>query len=164
MFTVPIISKEALNQFVGVSWVLSIDSSCMAQGKLMASSGGNRPGSLRNSISVDQKPFSRQAASDMGIWLCERMLHRSLPPSLERSFILMRKQNIAVGKTYVNERAQIAREVVEEVDRRKIKYNAFDLKDSKATPSVMQICRKSALALLADREANPDEIAKLHQF
>jgi hypothetical protein len=76
----------------------------------------------------------------------------------------MRKQNIAVGKTYVNERAQIAREVVEEVDRRKIKYNAFDLKDSKATPSVMQIFRKSALALLADREANPDEIAKLHPF
>ncbi len=76
----------------------------------------------------------------------------------------MRKQNITVGRSYVNERAQIAREVVEEVDQRKIKYNAFDLKNREAIPVVMQICRKSALALWADREANPEEIAKIHPF
>jgi len=76
----------------------------------------------------------------------------------------MRKQNIAVGGSYVNERAQIAREVIEEVDQRKIKYNAFDLKDGKVIPYVKQICRKSALALWADREANPEEIAKMHPF
>jgi hypothetical protein len=76
----------------------------------------------------------------------------------------MRKQNIAVGRSYVNERAQIAREVVEEVDQRKIKYNAFDLKDGKGISSVKQICRKSALALWADREATPEEIAKMHPF
>jgi hypothetical protein len=76
----------------------------------------------------------------------------------------MRKQNIAVGKSYVNEREQIARQVVEEIDQRKVKYNAFGLKDGRLTPAVGQICRKSDLAHWADREANLDEIAKMHPF
>ncbi len=47
---------------------------------------------------------------------------------------MLRKQNIAVGRSYVNEGAHIAREVVEEVDRRKVKYNAFDLVDGRLIP------------------------------
>ena len=77
---------------------------------------------------------------------------------------MLRKQNIAVGRSYVNEGAHSAREVVEEVDRRKVKYNAFDLADGRLIPTAMQTCRKSDLALWADREANPDEIGKIHPF
>ena len=77
---------------------------------------------------------------------------------------MLNTQNIAVGRSYVNERAHIAREVVEEIDHRKIKYNAFDLTDGSLLPEVQQICRKNALAIWADREANPEEIAKIHPF
>ena len=76
----------------------------------------------------------------------------------------MRKQNIAVDRSYVNEKEQIAREVVEEIDQRKVKYNAFDLKDGRLTPAVRQTCRKSDMAHWADREANLDEIVKMHPF
>jgi hypothetical protein len=77
---------------------------------------------------------------------------------------VLNKQNIAVGRTYVNEDAHIAREVVEEIDKRKVKYNAFDLIDGRLIPAALQICRKSDLAHWADREANRDEIAKIHPF
>ncbi len=77
---------------------------------------------------------------------------------------MLKMQNIAVGRSYVNEGVKIAREVVEEVDQRKIKYNAFDLKDGSLIPVAMQVCRKSDMAHWADREATPDEIAKIHPF
>ena len=77
---------------------------------------------------------------------------------------MLRKQNIAVGRSYVNERAWIAREVIEEIDQCRVRYNAFDLKDGRLLPAVLQICRKSALALWADREANQDEISRIHPY
>ena len=77
---------------------------------------------------------------------------------------MLKKQNIAVGRSYVNEGAKIAREVVEELDRRKVKYNAYDLVEGGSTPRLSQICRKSELARWADREANPAEISKIHPF
>jgi ABC-type cobalt transport system substrate-binding protein len=77
---------------------------------------------------------------------------------------VLRKQDIAVGRSYVNESAHVAREVIEEIDRRKVKYNAFDLLDGRLIPAAMQTCRKSELAHWADREAKPDEIARIHPF
>ena len=77
---------------------------------------------------------------------------------------MLKKQNIAVGRSYVNEGAKIAREVVEELDGRKVKYNAYDLVEGNSTPRLSQICRKSELARWADREANPAEISKIHPF
>jgi hypothetical protein len=77
---------------------------------------------------------------------------------------VLRKQNISVGRAYVNEGEKVAREVVEDVDQYKIKFNAFDLKDGGLIPSAMQVCRKRDMAHWADREATPDEIAKIHPF
>jgi hypothetical protein len=77
---------------------------------------------------------------------------------------MLNKNNILVGRSYVNKGARIAREVVEELDGRKVKYNAFDLAAGRPTPVVSQICRKSELARWADREANPEELAKIHPF
>ncbi len=77
---------------------------------------------------------------------------------------MLRKQNIAVGRSYVNEAAHIAREVVEELDRRKVRFNAFDLKDGRLIPAALQTIRKSDLARWADREANREEIARIYPF
>ena len=77
---------------------------------------------------------------------------------------MLNKRNIKVGRSYVNEDVHIAREVVEEIEHRKIKYNAFDLTDGQLIPAVQQICKKSELAHWADREANPDEISIIHPF
>ena len=77
---------------------------------------------------------------------------------------MLNKRNITVGRSYVNEGTHIAREVVEEIDHRKVKYNAFDLTDGRLIPAVQQVCKKSELAHWADREANPEEISIIHPF
>ncbi len=77
---------------------------------------------------------------------------------------MLNKQNITVGRMYVNEDAHIAREVVEEINHCKVKYNAFDLTKGRLILGVMQVCRKSDLAHWANREANPGEISKIHPF
>ncbi len=77
---------------------------------------------------------------------------------------MLKDEIIVVGKSYVNERARIVREVVEDVDGRRIKFNAFELDSGKLIPSPHQICHKSQLARWADREARPREIAKLHPY
>ena len=71
---------------------------------------------------------------------------------------------IGVGKSYVNESKAEVREVVEEVDHRRIKYNAFDLNTGKLIPAPYQVCHKSQLSRWADREARSQEIAKLHPY
>jgi len=113
---------------------------------------------------VYQKPQFQRATHGSGASAREISLRQPLPPAAERSLLVLRKQIIAVGRSYVNESVNIAREVVEEVDQHKIKYNAFDLKDGGLIPSAMQVCRKSDMAHWADREATPDEIAKIHPF
>lgn len=92
------------------------------------------------------------------------VLRQPYSPAFERSLIVLNKRNIIVGRSYVNENVHIAREVVEEIDHRKIKYNAFDLTDGRLIPTVQQVCKKSELAHWADREANPDEISIIHPF
>jgi hypothetical protein len=161
---VAMISKELLNQVVGNSWVFTLDSPTLTSGKLVAHCQRKRPGNVRQLPVVNQRPSLCEPALGSGVFGSWTTLHRPLSLALERSLIVFRKQNIAVGRSYVNEDAHIAREVVEEIDRRKVKYNAFDLVDGRLIPAAMQTCRKSDLAHWADREANPAEIARIHPY
>jgi hypothetical protein len=76
----------------------------------------------------------------------------------------MHKNQIVVGKSYVNDDASIVREVVEEVDSRRVKFNAFELRTGKLIPARPQVCRKSQLARWADRETSQHETARIHPF
>jgi hypothetical protein len=76
----------------------------------------------------------------------------------------MRKEEIVVGKSYVNEGTRIVREVVEEVDDRRVKFNAFDLASGKLIPAQPQVCHRSQLARWADRQASAEETARIHPF
>ncbi len=77
---------------------------------------------------------------------------------------MLKDFEIRVGKSYVNERARVAREVVEEVDDRKVKFNAFDLITGQLVSAPFQICFKSQISRWADREANLTEISRFHPF
>lgn len=77
---------------------------------------------------------------------------------------MLKNQTIFVGRSYVNERTRVVREVVEELDRRKVRYNSFDLKDGRLLQAPLQICFKSQLLRWADREAKPGEVARIHPF
>ncbi len=76
----------------------------------------------------------------------------------------MLKLEILVGKSYVNEDASVVREVVEELDGRRIRFNAFDLETGKLLPTRHQVCARRELARWADREANEGEMARIHPF
>ena len=76
----------------------------------------------------------------------------------------MNRDQIVVGKSYVNDGASIVREVVEEVDARRVKFNAFELRTGKLIPARRQVCRRSQLARWADREASQRETARIHPF
>ena len=84
--------------------------------------------------------------------------------SLGRKEKCMRKDQIVVGKSYVNEHASIIREVVEEVDRRHVRANTFDLVTGKLVPTRHKTWRRSQLAVWADREADPVEAARVHPY
>jgi len=77
---------------------------------------------------------------------------------------MLRRQEISVGKCYVNEKTHKAREVVEEIDKHRVKYNTFDLTTGTLISPVFQICFKSQIVYWADREAKPREIAMFHRF
>ncbi len=76
----------------------------------------------------------------------------------------MLKEEIVVGKSYVNEGACVIREVVEEVDRHRVKYQAFELDSGRLLPARHRECTKGELRRWADREARPNEAARLHPY
>lgn len=76
----------------------------------------------------------------------------------------MRKKRIVVGKAYVNEEARVLREVVEEVDDQRIKFNAFDLATGKLLPSRHRVCPAQDMETWSQREATPEEQAFIHPF
>lgn len=75
---------------------------------------------------------------------------------------MLSKRSVTVGKCYVNERAGLIREVVEEIDRYRIKYNEYNLQTGQLIPAPFQVCHKSQMERWADREARDLEIARLH--
>lgn len=76
----------------------------------------------------------------------------------------MLKEEIVVGKSYVNERACLLREVIEEMDSRHIKYSAFELDSGKWLPARHSICSRQDMQRWADRQARPHEQARIHPF
>jgi len=76
----------------------------------------------------------------------------------------MQKEQIVVGKSYVNEHACIVREVVEEVDGRRVKFNTFDLATGKLIPTRHKVWNKAQLARWADREASVPETTRVHPY
>lgn len=76
----------------------------------------------------------------------------------------MLKDQIVVGRSYVNEDAGIMREVVEDVDGRRVKLNTFYLATGKLVPTRHKVWHKSELARWADREASPSESAQVHPY
>ena len=76
----------------------------------------------------------------------------------------MLKDPIVVGKAYVNEDARVIREVIEEVDGRRVRFNAFDLATGRLIPAPHRICHRHQLARWAQREASGPETALLHPY
>ncbi len=77
---------------------------------------------------------------------------------------MLKKQDVRVGRSYVNEEARIAREVIQELSRHMVRYNAFDLRTGSLLGAPLQVCHAGQLARWADREARPEEVAKLHPY
>ncbi len=76
----------------------------------------------------------------------------------------MLKEEIVVGKSYVNEGACIIREVIEELDSRHVKYVVFELETGRMLPARHRVCGKRELRQWADRETKPQEVARMHPF
>ena len=76
----------------------------------------------------------------------------------------MLKEEIVVGKAYVNEQMCILREVVEEVDNRHVRYHAFELESGRLLPARHRTCSRAELKRWADREAEMNERARIHPF
>ena len=74
------------------------------------------------------------------------------------------KEEIVVGKAYVNEAARVIREVVEEVDDHHVNFNAFELDTGKLIPARHRAAHKRAMARWADRAALPSETDLIHPF
>ena len=76
----------------------------------------------------------------------------------------MQKEQIVVGRSYVNEEACIVREVVEEINEHEVKLNAFDLSTGKLIATRHRVWNKTQLARWADREASAPEAARVHPY
>ena len=76
----------------------------------------------------------------------------------------MLKEEIVVGKSYVNEGACVIREVVEEVDHHRVKYISFEVESGKLLPARHRTCDRRELRRWADREAKAQGTARIHPF
>jgi hypothetical protein len=76
----------------------------------------------------------------------------------------MLKEEIIVGRSYVNEHASVIREVVGEADGHHVSYNAFDLDTGKLIPGLHRVCHVREMARWADREAQEIETARIHPY
>lgn len=77
---------------------------------------------------------------------------------------MLKTDSVRVGHAYVSERAGSIREVVEELDRLRIKYNEFDLQTGQLMLAPFRIAYRSQLARWAEREARAFEVARLHRL
>ncbi len=77
---------------------------------------------------------------------------------------MLKANAVRAGHAYVNERMGTIREVVEEIDRLRIKYNEFDLQTGQLIPAPFQMAYRSQLARWAEREARTFEAARLHRL
>ncbi len=73
-------------------------------------------------------------------------------------------ESVKVGHSYVNERTGTIREIIEDVDRWRVKYNEYALETGQLIPAAFRVGYKSQLARWAEREARAFEVARLHQL
>ncbi len=75
---------------------------------------------------------------------------------------MLKSDSIKAGHAYVNERVGSIREVVEELDRLRVRFNEFDLQTGQLIPAPFQIAYKSHWPGGRRREARTFESAQLH--
>ncbi len=73
-----------------------------------------------------------------------------------------RSEPVKVGTAYINEREGLIREVIEEVDQFRIKFNEFDKRTGRLISPPMRISYKRPFARWASREASQRELGWLH--
>ncbi len=76
---------------------------------------------------------------------------------------MLKADSVRAGHAYVNERTGAIREVVEELDRLRVKYNEFDLRTGELMPAPFRVAYKSQMARWAEREARAFEVSRLHR-
>ncbi len=76
----------------------------------------------------------------------------------------MLKEEIVVGKSYVNEGACIIREIVEEIDGRHVRYNVFELESGRLLPARHRVCSRHEFQRWADRQTMPQERLRIHPY
>lgn len=74
---------------------------------------------------------------------------------------MLTRRDVSIGKCYVKEKEDIAREVVDVVNRQIVKYNTYNLKTGRLLRQPHQTCLKSQIVRWADREATDEEYSKL---
>ncbi|NJC94729.1 MAG: hypothetical protein C3F07_14510 [Anaerolineales bacterium] len=74
---------------------------------------------------------------------------------------MLNRRDVSVGKYYVNDRDHTVREVITVMHHNKVVYNAYDLRSGNLLRAPAQICHKARMIRWADREARPEEVAKL---
>ncbi len=72
---------------------------------------------------------------------------------------MLRRQDVTVGKWYVNNKGNVARAVVR-VDEKTVQFNTHHLNSGNSCGSSSE-CTRQAFARWADREASPAEKANL---
>lgn len=72
------------------------------------------------------------------------------------------QESITVGSAYVNERDGLVREIVEEVDRFRVKVNEFSLRTGRLVAPALRTAYKRGMARWAQREATGLELERLH--
>lgn len=74
---------------------------------------------------------------------------------------MLTRREVGIGKCYVKDNANVAREVIAELYHRRVVYNSYDLQTGKLLRTPQQICSRKQLIQWADREATAEESAKL---
>ncbi len=75
---------------------------------------------------------------------------------------MSRSESVKVGTAYVNERDDSIREVVEELDRFRIRFNEYKLQTGRLIAPPLRTAYKRPFIRWASREATPRELALLH--
>ena len=76
---------------------------------------------------------------------------------------MLTRRDVGIGKCYIKDKAQTAREVIAVIPHRKVVYNAYDLQTGKLIHTPHQICPRNQMIRWADREATPEEYAMLER-
>ncbi len=75
---------------------------------------------------------------------------------------MLRSETLRVGSAYVNARGSLVREIVEDLDRFRVRFNEFDLNTGRLIAPPLRVSYKRPFARWARREATINELGRLH--